>query len=207
MTVSRKNIARTNSIGYITCAWAANFTPLRLTKGERCTALLMCGNLKVMAARLDTVCRYICEKSGWTVTNLQLQKLLYLSQMIYIGRSGGNRLADADFEAWDYGPVEPKIYKKVRMFGKDRIKDVFPEARNFADGDPRSLLIDELCQDLLRRRAGELVELTHWDGGAWAKNYVPGARGVKIPDADILREYRDRIACGNLRDNRSNSSA
>lgn len=30
--------------------------------------------------------------------------------------------------------------------------------------------------------------------GAWAKHYIPGARGVTIPNADIVDEYNKRTA-------------
>ncbi len=145
-----------------------------------------------MAARLESVAKFICERGRWRVTNLQLQKLIYMAQMMYLGRHGA-RLADADFEAWDYGPVEPELYHKVKMFGSEPIEDVFLHARRFADDDPRRKTLIEVCDSLLRKRPGELVDITHWSGGAWAKHYVPGSRGISIPDRDITREYRDRL--------------
>ena len=162
-----------------------------------------------MAARADSVSKYLCAKSGWKITNLQLQKLLYLSQMIYMGRNEGARLMDADFEAWDFGPVAPVIYKKVRMFGGAPIEDVFFEALSFKSEDSRKKLLDEICQDVLPLRASQLVEITHWEKGAWAARYEPGTRGIRIPDAYILQEYRDRISEGKLIDDekyRSRSS-
>lgn len=146
-----------------------------------------------MAARLDSVCRYICEKGGWKVSNLQLQKILYMAQMVHMGRNAGSRLVDADFEAWDYGPVEPSLYRKVRKFGAGAIQNVFTEARRFKQDDPRRAVLDEVCDVLLKKSPGALVNITHWQGGAWAKHYVPGHLGISIPDEDIAAEYRDRI--------------
>jgi uncharacterized phage-associated protein len=151
-----------------------------------------------MAARLESVSKYICERGDWKVTNLQLQKVLYIAQMIHMGRTKGERLADAAFEAWDYGPVVPTLYRKVRMFGSSPIQDVFYEARPFLRTDARRALLDEVCKDLLPLRPGELVEITHWDRGAWAQHYEPGIRGIRIPDADIVAEYRKRLAQGHL---------
>lgn len=153
-----------------------------------------------MAARTDSVCRFICEKGGWKVTNLQLQKILYLAQMIYMGRSGGERLVDTGFEAWDYGPVSPEVYHKVRMFGARSIEDVFFHARPFSDEDPRRETLEEACNVLLPMSAGKLVEITHWKDGAWATHYEPGVRGLRIPDDDIFAEYGKRIRAGNLTD-------
>jgi uncharacterized phage-associated protein len=146
-----------------------------------------------MAARLDSVCKYICERGGWRLSNLQLQKILYMAQMYFMGLNEGARLVDTRFEAWNYGPVSPTLYHKVKAFGSDPIKDVFFEARNFSKDDERRLVLNEVCDDLLSKRPGELVNITHWDSGAWAKHYVPDARGIEIPDKDIFREYRDRV--------------
>ena len=73
-----------------------------------------------MTARLDSICKLICESGNWRVTNLQLQKLLYLAHMEYMGATDGQVLTDASFEAWDYGPVEPSVNRRVRMYGSDQ---------------------------------------------------------------------------------------
>lgn len=144
-----------------------------------------------MTARLDSVCKYICEAGGWKVSNLQLQKILYLAQVYHLGKTG-NRLADARFQAWDYGPVEPTLYNKAKVFGASPVENVFYDALTFKEGDPRRLLLDEICDDLLERSPGNLIDVTHWEEGAWAKYYVPGVRGVWIPDEAIRQEYIDR---------------
>lgn len=148
-----------------------------------------------MAARLDSVSKYICERGSWNLTNLKLQKLLYMAQMLYLGRTN-SRLTDTNFEAWDYGPVSPNLYHKVKMFGNTPIEDVFFDARNFKQDDPRRGVLDEVCDKLLEKRSAELVDITHWPEGAWARNYVPGARYIQIPDEDIAAEYRRRLERG-----------
>lgn len=145
-----------------------------------------------MAARIESVAKYICEKSNWEISNLQLQKLMYLAQMIHMGRTGGKRLFDGDFEAWDYGPVEPDLYHKVKVFGSKPIRDIFRGALGFEEDDKRRKVMDDVTKRFLKFSAGDLVEITHWDEGAWAKNYMPSARNVPIPDEDILDEYKCR---------------
>jgi len=135
--------------------------------------------------------RKVCELGGWKVTNLGLQKILYIAQMIFMGENNGARLIDTDFEAWDYGPVSPEVYRRVRMFGANPIQDVF-----FGVARPNDRLRETALQDVMKFLAGkkpaELVAITHWKEGAWAKNYQPGAFGIVIPDKDILDEYRKR---------------
>lgn len=117
--------------------------------------------------------------------------------MCYLGLEN-DRLADTAFEAWDYGPVAPKVYRQVRMFGSSSIRDVFFEARPFSATSKRRGILADACRDLLPLRPGELVEITHWAKGAWARNYVPGVRGTRIPDSEIIQEFNERIRAGTI---------
>lgn len=145
-----------------------------------------------MAARLESVANYICERSNWTVSNLQLQKLMYLAQMINMGRTNGRRLFEGTFQAWDYGPVEPSLYQKVKIFGSGPVEPVFSNARVFDADDARVKVMNDVCDRFLKFSAGDLVDITHSDKGAWAKHYTPRARNVTIPDEDIYEEYKRR---------------
>jgi uncharacterized phage-associated protein len=135
--------------------------------------------------------RKICEHGSWKTTNLGLQKILYLSQMLFMGENNGARLVNADFEAWDYGPVVPEVYRRVRMFGAGPIQDIYFAEPRINDG-LREAHLHNVCTFLTNKRPGELVSITHWKDGAWAKNYRPGVTGIVIPDRDILDEYRRR---------------
>lgn len=147
----------------------------------------------VVTARLDSVAKFICAEGEWKVSNLRLQKIMFMAQMFYMGEHDGERLFDASFEAWDYGPVIPQLYHKVKAFGSSPVEDVFYHALPFAENSPRRLSLKEVCSELLKRTPGQLVEISHWDKGAWAKHYVPRVRGISIPDADIRAEYSDRL--------------
>jgi len=144
-----------------------------------------------MSVSSASAAKFICARGNWSVTNLALQKILYMAHMVHLGRTG-NRLINAQFEAWDYGPVEPQLYRQVRMFGNRPIQDIFfapPIVTGMAERDT----LDEACDALISKKPGELVAMTHWQNGAWARHYVPGYRGNSIPDADIIDEYRARI--------------
>ena len=71
------------------------------------------------------VAKKICELSNWTVTNLKLQKILYLAQMVHLGRNNGDPLIDEKFEAWMYGPVLPNLYKIMKEFGGSPVRNRF----------------------------------------------------------------------------------
>lgn len=145
-----------------------------------------------MAISSYSAAKMICERGEWRLTNLELQKILYIAQMFHLGRHNSERLVDAQFEAWDFGPVEPRLYSRVRMFGSDPIEDVFYGVDEPLTSLPEYSTLDEACHALVGRSSGELVSITHWRNGAWAQVYRPGVRHVPIPDELIVNEYNAR---------------
>lgn len=146
-----------------------------------------------MAIDALAAARRICERSGWSITNLKLQKILYMAHMAYMGEHNGQPLIKGHFEAWDYGPVEPLVYRRACSFGRHPVQDVFPSME--ADGEYSSEFsaLDAYTDALLKFSAPQLVSMTHWNKGAWAKHYCAGEMGIQIPNEDIQEEYRERL--------------
>lgn len=134
------------------------------------------------------VAKRICEFGDWDVSNLKLQKILYLSHMFHLG-TVGEPLITGLFEAWDAGPVQPHLYHRVKGFGSRAVGNVFHGVSSITDEAARRT-IDEACRVLLPLTAGRLVAITHDPAGAWAKNYRAGIKGIIIPNEDIQEEYR-----------------
>lgn len=145
-----------------------------------------------MPTSVFSAARYLSERSGWTLSNLALQKLVFLAHMVNLGEKGGPLIRE-HFEAWDYGPVSPDLYRRVKVFGSSPIRNVF-------HGDPvitdPALLesLDEVYNQVGNATPGQLVRITHRKNGAWDRSYTPGAMGVVIPNEAILQEYREREA-------------
>lgn len=145
-----------------------------------------------MTVRVSDAARHLSELSGWTLSNLQLQKMLYLADMMYYGAKG-ERLVNEHFEAWDYGPVLPSLYHSCKGFGSRPVPDIFWDARRI-DGSPEAAILKDAWDNLKSYSPGQLVNNTHWSGGAWHQRYVPGAKGIAIRDEDMIAEYRARHA-------------
>lgn len=126
------------------------------------------------------------------VSNLSMQKLLYLSHMMELG-SGHGPLASRPFEAWDYGPVEPDLYHKLKAYGGSKVPDIFYD-QPYTSDDPEYASIAEVVRQVGNATPRKLVAITHWEGGAWSRHYSAGRRGIQIPDSDILAEYQSRVA-------------
>jgi len=140
-----------------------------------------------------TAARYACKMSAWSLTNLKLQKILYLAHMVFVGRTEGRLLIDEPFEAWDFGPVLPRLYHRVKIFGNEPIRDVFYDA-GYIEGTEEATLLTEGCSYLVSKSPGELIAMTLWEHGAWAKHYKRGVHGIVIPTEDILEEFKRRMA-------------
>ena len=133
--------------------------------------------------------RRLGEHSGWDLTNLHMQKLLYLAHMYYLG-ANKEPLVDGDFEAWDYGPVQPKLYHYLKRYGADIIPSA---ALSFAipvENKTACVYLDAVVDQLPRSR---LMAITHWEEGAWAKNYERGSMGILLTNTAIAEEYENRM--------------
>lgn len=132
--------------------------------------------------------KHLAEKSDWTLSNLEMQKLLYLAHMFHLGRTG-DPLVHGNFEAWDYGPVHPSLYHFAKVYGADPVQNIFYQVPDLPEGSEREI-IDEAYEHLGKVGPGRLVRATHRSNGAWEKNYDPNIKNQIIPNEDILREFR-----------------
>ena len=150
-----------------------------------------------MAVPVLDAANHLCKESGWTLTQIELQKLLYLAHMVHLGNYG-KPLVRGYFEAWEFGPVHPVLYRAVRIYGSSTITRIGFNRHPLQPGTERTTL-DAVYSELGLVSASKLIRITHWTGGAWAKNYT-GDRGVVIPEKDILEEFKKRKKVGAARD-------
>ena len=145
-----------------------------------------------MAVNVLSAAKIICDHSSWSITNLRLQKILYIAHMFYLGNHDGDALVHGNFEAWDLGPVHPTLYHKVKIYGAGPIGNIFRRVDDVEDESLRKVIASSV-DDLSDFTDADLVGITHWDKGAWAKHYRPGVKGIEIPNSDILEEFELRV--------------
>lgn len=133
----------------------------------------------------------LIEIGGRSFSNLQIQKLLYLAQMFHLGEYG-TPMFDDDFEAWKLGPVIPSIYRRAKIYGSKPVAKLFSDMK-LPEGSTGRAMLERVLKELPDKSPWKLVAITHWDKGAWAKNYSQGDFGSEIPKADILDEYKSRV--------------
>ncbi len=135
--------------------------------------------------------RTLCELRDWQISNLELQKILYLAHMFYLGDTG-EPLVHEEFQAWEYGPVIPEVYRHAKGFGSDRVRNVFHWIDSVPEGTPEYEELAHAAEGTKDMSSGQLVAATHWKNGAWSEYYRPNQRGIVIPNSAILQEYKER---------------
>ena len=147
-----------------------------------------------MSKQLDplVVASYFCKLSEYTDTNLKIQKLLYITEMAYVGINEGEApLFSKDFEAWQYGPVIPDIYYDLREFGKKPIPKSFFDENKKLENEPIRRFLIHIYDTFGIRSAGRLVDYVHVENGAWEKAYLK-CIGTLIEYQDIVEEHHFR---------------
>ena len=140
----------------------------------------------------EVAAKYLAKLSGWRLSNLPLQKILYLADMVHTGASK-KRLLAGNFEAWDYGPVHPAVYHLCKYKGaKPLVEATFIGIPDLDEGSEEAKFLRAVYDKFGNYTSGQLVRITHAPTSAWYKRYAPGARGVQIPTEDMIEEYEKR---------------
>lgn len=136
---------------------------------------------------------------GHNISNLKLQKLLFLCHAFYLVDTG-RPLVRGTFEAWQYGPVHREAYDAFKKFGAkpitedaDKFDPVTGTREPLATPAKRDVIdvIQKVVQFYGARSPGELVQLTHAKNGPWDHVVSAASTGanlaLKISD-DVIGE-------------------
>lgn len=106
-------------------------------------------------------------RNGKKITNLELQKLVYFLEAIYMVSTNEEYLFEEQFTAWNFGPVNLEIYNQYKNFGRIPI-----ELEQEVNINPINLKYIENLYDLFSEfNATQLVNLSHSKGSPWHTIY------------------------------------
>ena len=114
-----------------------------------------------------------CIDDKHPVSNLQLQKIMYLIQAHFL-REDEVSLFDDEFHAWRYGPVIPEIYREFSLNVGNPITRKHVE-EELTELNPET--VNRIYQMVCTCRAyypWALVDISHRSNGAWARTYKNG---------------------------------
>lgn len=136
------------------------------------------------------IARYIIDRAHdkkYTITNLQLQKILYFSWIDYYIQTD-EELFSEFFRAWRLGPVVLDVYDAFKRYGAEPIP--MGEGKKTVD-----LYTDVILRPIVDMYIGvpasELVERSHCYDGAWYCTYDDG-KGERNPISFSLIKMKCR---------------
>lgn len=124
------------------------------------------------------VAEYIV-RSPRDIDPIKLQKLLFYSQAVSLAFFEDELFKD-DFEAWQYGPVIPAVYKKYKKF-KNQYIDL-PEVRQTGDVLKNLRPVDIVLRSFGGKTAFALVEQCH-NEKPWQEAFQQGINSIISKDA------------------------
>ncbi len=120
------------------------------------------------------------------LTNLKLQKLLYFAQAVSLSMND-KPIFDDKIEAWQFGPVVPSVYHKLKVYENKPVK-IEEEVADLPDEVKR--MLEDVWNLYGKFSAHELVNITH-NHLPWKKVYQSGVADIEITKDEIKKYYTD----------------
>lgn len=145
-----------------------------------------------MSYKVLDVCKYVIDYSNekeYGISNLKLQKILYFIQAYFLIKPPSRCCFDDRIEAWDFGPVVPKAYRKYKQFGSSDIPTIKAFEKSGSNGcitGEDKNLIKAVINKFADYSATDLVGLTH-NQSPWIDAYIPHMNREITPEA--IKEY------------------
>lgn len=115
-----------------------------------------------------------CIELERSISNLQLQKILYYAQGEYMKQNNGEELFEDDIIAWQYGPVVTDVYYKFNSYSSSNINVTQPKS----DIDEITInIINPIIEEKSLLSAWKLVEKTHKED-PWMSSYEEGKSNI-----------------------------
>ena len=115
-----------------------------------------------MSYNVFEIARYIIyyeTQSGRYVNNLRLQKLLYFVQAKYLVEKE-KPLFEERMEAWNFGPVVPKVYREYSYYGLNHIF-CYDETDDFLIDSDTKKIINSMLDSCSEYATSTLVDIIH----------------------------------------------
>lgn len=119
---------------------------------------------------------------------LKLQKLVFLAHGWHLAVTD-EPLTEETFQAWDYGPVVPSLYRTFSRFGASPIQGE-PEPGDL--DDTAEAVIGWIWEDYGKMKPWQLVQLTHEEGTPWATAYQR-RNNTEIDNEAIKSYYKGKL--------------
>ena len=130
--------------------------------------------------------KHIGVRTGWALWNLDIQKLVYIANMMHVDEQG-KPLVFGLFEASLYGPIHSKLFDELEMFGAKPVKAWPFRATTLPDRESLAAKTLDRAVDQFAHDPARLTAITHHRAGAWSANVdvKSAASGVSFKNKTI----------------------
>lgn len=146
------------------------------------------------AAAVANAFLQLARDSGLSLTNLQVQKLVFFAHGVHLA-GFGEPLIHEHPKAWTFGPVIPALYEELRQYGSREVTHDLP-ADDAIERESAKRAIEATWKAYKGYTASQLVKISHIKGGPWDTVWnAPDGKGrfALISDNVIRDYYRNRV--------------
>jgi uncharacterized phage-associated protein len=147
-----------------------------------------------MASAVTVADRFLAlaRERGKTLTPMQLLKLVYIAHGWSLGLYGMPLIRD-EVQAWQYGPVIPRLYNAVKSYRSQPVEGLIHPAEDGGLDARESSVIRQVYEKYGDLSGPALSRLTHAPDTPWDLVYRPGAHGLVIPN-DMIEDHYSRLS-------------
>ena len=107
-----------------------------------------------------------CSNNGTPISNLHLQKILFFLQRDSLQNSGSPLFSES-IEAWQYGPVIPELYFRLKTKTLGIASDYRKDWERFENDTEVKNLLEAVYRKYGKYTGGQLSNLTHNQDTPW----------------------------------------
>lgn len=128
------------------------------------------------------------------LTPLEVMKLVYISHGWHLGYLSQSLLTE-EVEAWQYGPVVPDLYQKLKQYRASPVLAIPEDASDFTDklDSNQKALIKSVYNSYKHLRGIQLSSLTHQPGTPWSVTWEKHGKNATIPTSLISQHYKELV--------------
>ncbi len=147
--------------------------------------------VKYNASEISNAFIELAQNEDKRLSNMQLQKLVYIAFGLYAARINAPMFSD-EIHAWNFGPVIPSLYHKLKKYSAEDILDLIPVKKTVTKFSKEMHIINEVWADYGSFSARKLSDLTHKADTPWRTVWQKERKNVIIP-YDLIKSHFEKI--------------